>query len=198
MRSVKRYVNEDGTSNIQSSFLSCEKDAETILRKLFVDSRPYSEDLKRLLVINTKDCLDDRTNQKYLEKLKSMSIANLVDNQYIRLQPNLKFGENEEIKSYIVLSFDGFGPTSNDNYRDCTVEIDILSHIDYWDIGNFRQRPIKIMGYVDGILNKTKLSGIGRLEFMSANELVLSEDLAGYCLMYRAVHGEDDTIEPDE
>ena len=25
----------------RSSFLSCEKDAETIIKKLFVDSRPY-------------------------------------------------------------------------------------------------------------------------------------------------------------
>ena len=30
------------------------------------------------------------------------------------------------------------------------------------------------------------------------NEIVLSEELAGYCLMYRAVHGDDDTIEPEE
>ena len=28
---------------LQSSFLSCEKDTETILRKLFVESRPYSD-----------------------------------------------------------------------------------------------------------------------------------------------------------
>ena len=35
----------------QSSFLSCEKDTEIILRKLFIESRPYSDDLKRLLVI---------------------------------------------------------------------------------------------------------------------------------------------------
>jgi len=41
-----------------SSFLSCEKDLETILRKLFVESQPYSDKLKKLLVINTKDCLD--------------------------------------------------------------------------------------------------------------------------------------------
>jgi hypothetical protein len=47
--------------DLKSSFLSCEKDAETILRKLIVESRPYSDDLKRLLVINTKDCLD-KTN----------------------------------------------------------------------------------------------------------------------------------------
>ena len=43
-----------------SSFLSCEKDLQTILRKLFIESQPYSDALKRLLVINTKDCLDNK------------------------------------------------------------------------------------------------------------------------------------------
>ena len=43
-----------------SSFLSCEKDLEAILRKLFVESQPFSNDLKRLLVINAKDCLDNK------------------------------------------------------------------------------------------------------------------------------------------
>ena len=35
---------------ISSSFLSCEKDTEIILRKLFVESRPYSNVLKSLLI----------------------------------------------------------------------------------------------------------------------------------------------------
>ena len=35
------------TQNLKSSFLSCEKDAETIIKKLFVSSKPYSDDLKR-------------------------------------------------------------------------------------------------------------------------------------------------------
>ena len=38
--------------DFQSSFLSCEKDIEIILKRLFVTSKPYSDDLKRLLVIN--------------------------------------------------------------------------------------------------------------------------------------------------
>ena len=62
---------------------------------------------------------------------------------------------------------------------------------------NFQIRPLKIAGYIDGILNKTKLSGIGELEFMGCNELVLDEVLSGYTLSYRAVHGSDDRI-PDE
>ena len=36
---------------IKSSFLSCEKDAEEIIKKLFVSSQPYSDLLKRLLII---------------------------------------------------------------------------------------------------------------------------------------------------
>ena len=67
----------------QSSFLSCEKDAEIILRKLFIESRPYSDDLKRLLVINTKDCLDDKTNPIYLKKIEEMNLQKLMP--YIKI-----------------------------------------------------------------------------------------------------------------
>ena len=45
MRSIKNYINEDGTTNLKSSFLSCEKDIELIIKKLFVDSRAYSDEL---------------------------------------------------------------------------------------------------------------------------------------------------------
>ena len=191
MRVVRNFIND---ADLDSSFLSCEKDSELILKKLFVDTRPYSDELKRLLLINTKDCLDDRTNPVYKDKIANTSLADMVDQGYIRLKPQLTFGENEEIKSYIVLSYDNFTQTSNDHFRDCVIEIDILCHIDTWDLGNFRQRPIKIMGYIDGILAENRLTGIGTLEFAGAKEIVLSEELAGYCLMYRAVHGDDDTI----
>ena len=188
MRSVRNYVGD-----FNSSFLSCEKDAELIIRKLFVDSRPYSDELKRLLLINTKDCLDDRTNPVYKKKILDTSIADLVEQGYIRMQPKLKMRENENVKSYIILSFDNFSPTTNLHYRDCFIEIDVICHTDYWDLGNFRQRPLKILGYIDGILDQSRLSGIGTLEFISANEIILTEELSGYCLIYRAVHGDDDT-----
>lgn len=178
-----------------SSFLSCERDTELIIRKLFVDSKPYSDLLKRLLLINTKDCLYDMTNPAYLEKIKKTSIQDLRDKGYIRLEPKIIMGENEEVKSYIRISFDHFTPSKNEHFRDCIVEIDILCHPEYWDIGNFRQRPIKIAGYIDGILNNNKLSGIGTLKFAGMNELILDENLCGYCLMYTATHGNDDMIE---
>jgi hypothetical protein len=180
---------------IHSSFLSCEKDIESILRKLFIESRPYSDELKRLLVINTKDCLDNPDNPVYQEKIKSMTLGKLREDGYIKLEPKIRMPEHEEIKSYIIISFDNFIPNNtNPQFRDCTVSFDVICHTDYWDIGNYRLRPLKICGYIDGILNNTKLSGIGTFQFAGCNELVLDENLSGYTLTYRAVHGSDDKI----
>lgn len=186
------------TKKIVSSFLSCEKDCEEILKKLFVENRPYSDELKRLLVINTKDCLDDKTNAAYLEKLKSMSMAKLREDGYIKLEPKISVPEHEEVKSYILISFDSFLPnSSNPQFRDCSVTFDIICHTDYWDIGNYRLRPLKIVGYIDGLLNNTRLSGIGTFQFAGCNELVLDQTFSGYTLMYKAIHGSDDII-PDK
>ncbi len=184
---------------LQSSFLSCEKDTETILRKLFVESRPYSDELKRLLVINAKDCLDNKDDQKYLEKLKEMSVAKLREDGYIKLEPKIRIPEHEQVKAYIIISFDNFTPNANNpEFRDCNVNFDVICHTDYWDIGNYRLRPLKICGYIDGILNKSRLSGIGKLYFMGCNQLILSEDLSGYTISYRAIHFTDDQIPKKE
>ena len=181
--------------DIKSSFLSCEKDFETIMRKLFVESRPFSDILKRLLIIETKDCLDNLDSQIYKDKIDSISIKDLIDKEYIRLSPIIKLPEHEEVKSYILISFDNFSPDyTNPQFRDCTVTFDIICNTDYWDIGNYRQRPLKICGYIDGILNNSKLSGIGTLQFLGCKKVVLDEKLSGYTLMYEATHGSDDWI----
>ena len=187
------------SSEFSSSFLSCEKDIEEILRKLFISSKPYSDILKRLLVINTKDCLDNENSLVIKQKLEEMTLAKLRQEGYIKLEPKLKFGEHEEVKSYIIISCDNFSSNiTNPYYRDCTVTFDIICHTDYWDIGNYRIRPLKIAGYIDGILNKARLSGIGTFEFMGCNQLVLNEQLSGYTLMYRAIHGNDDKLAAEE
>lgn len=195
---MRRDVNLP-SSQFSSSFLSCEKDIEEILRKLFVSSKPYSDYLKKLLVINTKDCLDNETSTTIQQKIADMNLAKLRQEGYIKLEPKLQFGEHEEIKSYIIVSCDNFSPNvTNPYYRDCTVTFDIICHTDYWDIGNYRIRPLKIAGYIDGILNKAKLSGIGTFNFMGCKQLILNEELAGYTLMYRAVHGNDDKLAAEE
>ena len=174
----KRFEREQ---EFESPFFSCEKDTKTIVEKLFVDTKPYSDYLKRLLVINTKDCLDDKENPKYIQKIKETQVKDLINKGYIRLNPKLKLGEHEEVKSYIVIS-----------YADCILMIDIICHSDYWDLGDFRIRPIKIAGYINGLLNGARMSGIGKLQWIGMNEIVLTEELSGYCLMYSATHGVDD------
>ena len=186
------------TTPLKSSFLSFEKDIETILKALFVQSGVHSEGLKRLLVLNTKDCLDNTTSEVYRKKLEEMNLKKLIDDGYIKLNPKIRMPEHEEIKSYIIFSADNFIPTTNPIYRDCTLTFDIICHIDYWDIGDYRLRPIKIAGYLDGLLNNARLSGIGQLEFLGCSELILNEDLAGYSLMYKATHGNDDRLPPKD
>lgn len=184
--------------SLSSSFLSVEKDIERILTKLFFENQPQNRQLLRLLVIPTKDCLSNQTKQEYIDKVRSTTLATLIEEGYIKLAPKIAMPEHEKIKSYIIISFDNFTPNArNPQFRDCTVHFDIVCHTDYWTMDDFQIRPLKIAGYIDGILNNAKLTGIGELNFMGCNELVLDEVLSGYTLSYRAVHGSDDRI-PDE
>lgn len=120
------------TNKFNSSFLSCEKDIETILKKLFIQSKPYSDILKRLLVINTKDCLDNTDSKVIEEKLKEMSLPKLIQEGYIKLAPKIEMPEHEEIKAYIIMSCDNYTMNeTNPQFRDCTVNFDIICHTDY-------------------------------------------------------------------
>ncbi len=191
-------MRRDAICKCKSSFLSCEKDIEKILKKLFVESHPYSEDLRRLLVINTKDCLDNKTSEVYNSYLQKATLPYLVEHGYIKIVPKMLLPEHEEIKSYIIISFDNFTQSSNPQFRDCVVHFDIICHTDYWDLGDYRLRPFKIAGIIDGLLDESRLSGIGTFQFIGCNELILNEEFSGYSLMFAAVHGSDDWIEDKE
>ena len=113
--------------------------------------------------------------------------------------PKIKFPEHEEVKTYIIISFDTYVPNgTNPQFRDCIINFDIVCHTDCWDLGNFRQRPLKIAGYIDGILNDSKLTGIGHIHFLNCNEITFNEYLTGYSLNYLTYHGSDDYIEEEE
>lgn len=188
-------MKKDLIRKIDSSFLNCEKDTEVILRKLFIETRPYSDILKRLLVINNPDCIDDFENSKYKEIINNMSLDNLIKEEYIRFTPKTKLEEFPEIKTFIIFTFDNFIPNdTNPKFRNNTINFDIVCHNDYFYLGNFRLRPLKIVGYIDGILDECKLTGIGTTKFAGCNEIVLNEDFTCYTLTYEVVHGSDDIV----
>ena len=44
----------------------------------------------------------------------------------------------------------------------------------------------------DSMFDGKHLTGIGETEFLGANQIILTDEFAGLCLMFRAVHGEED------
>ena len=185
-------MQRNGLPPIQSSFLSCEKDTELILNKLFAESGQYSNWLKRLLIINTKDCLDSKIT-KYDDIVRKYSVNDLIEKQYIRTTPRLEFNEHEDVQSYILINYDNFTTNpNNEQFRDCMINFDILCNTKQWDLQNLRIRPLMIAGYIDGILNLGKLSGVGETYFLGCNEMILDQNLAGYTLSYHVVHFTED------
>lgn len=178
-------------TDFKSSFLSCEKDQKLILDKLFLENEPYSGLLKRLLVINTPDCLDD-TNPEYRRQIENMSVSDLIKGGYILRVPKIALKEHDQVKSYILLEFSDIIPTNNPQFRDTVVSFTIISHLDYWQLEEFKLRPYQIAGYIDGILNGAKLSGIGTMQFQGATELILNEYLGGIVLNYMTTHNLDE------
>ena len=170
------------------SFLSCEKDTETIWKKLFIESRPYSDMLKRLLIVDQPDCLTGN----YQELINSFNLKKMKDEEYIRIVPRFDFENHENLKSIVLLEFDDFVGTDNPQYRDCTISFTIISHLDTWELDDYKLRPHQIAGYIDGILNNARLSGIGTLQFMGASQVILDEYWGGIVLRYIATHGVDD------
>ena len=41
-------------------------------------------------------------------------------------------------------------------------------------------------------MDDKRLTGIGKLDFLGANQIILTDEYAGLCLMYQAIHGGED------
>ena len=163
----------DGFKLPKSSFLSMEKDMSIIIDKMMKNER-----LKRLLHYTSKD---------------AVRRANLTEDESLDLiGKNIKLYVDGSVLAYIIISFDNFTQTSNPEFRDNIIEFDVICHFDQWQLEDFQLRPYKIAAEIDSMFNDTHMTGIGHLEFLGANQMILTDEYAGLCLMYRAVHGEED------
>lgn len=161
----------------KSSFLSMEKDTGIIVNNILNNNR-----LKKLLYYTTNDALerDNLTEEQSIELLQNN----------IKLVP--KFYVDGSVLNYLLINFDNFLESENPEFRDNTIAFDIVCHYDQWHLKDFALRPYKIAGEIDSMFNNKKLTGIGYLEFMGATQIVLTDEFAGLCLLYRTFHGEED------
>lgn len=161
----------------KSSFLSNEKDMNIIISKMLKNER-----LKRLLFYTSRDALDkpNLTEDQSLELL----------NKNIKLVPKLYV--DDPVLNYIFISFDNFTPSGNPEFRDNIIEFDIVCHYDQWMLKDFALRPYKIAAEIDSMFTDSRLTGIGKLQFIGGTQQNYSDEFAGICLLYAAVHGEED------
>lgn len=167
----------DGYHIPKSSFLSMEKDTGIIINEILKNNR-----LKKLLYYTTSDAME----KPNLTEDESLSLLGTN----IKIVPKLYV--DGSVLNYILINFDNFTPSENPEFRDNTIEFDIICHFDQWNLRDYALRPYKIAGEIDSMFNLKKLTGIGYLEFIGATQIVLTDEFAGLCLMYRTVHGGED------
>ena len=167
----------DGYHIPKSSFLSMEKDTGIIINEILKNNR-----LKKLLYYTTSDAME----KPNLTEDQSLSLLGTN----IKIVPKLYV--DGSVLNYVLINFDNFTPSENPEFRDNTIQFDIICHFDQWNLKDYALRPYKIAGEIDSMFNLKKLTGIGYLEFMGATQIVLTDEFAGLCLMYRTVHGGED------
>lgn len=161
----------------KSSFLSINKDM-----RLLVDRFLSNDRLCKLLKYTDRDALNGK-------KLTVDEKINLFGKE-IKIVPKLYI--DKSVLSYIIISFDNFVESGNPEFRDNIIEFDIICHFDQWQLRDYDLRPYRIAAEIDSMLNGEKLTGIGKIEFLGANQIILNDEFAGLCLMYKTYHGEED------
>ena len=161
-----------------SSFLSTQKDMEIISNMIIKNNN-----LKKLLYYTSRDCL----NKPNLTEDQTLELFG----KNIKLVPKLYV--DGSVLNYIVISFDNFITNQeNPEFRNNLIEFDIICHFDQWQLKDFQLRPYRIAAELDSMFNGKHLTGIGELEFLGATQIILTDEYAGLCLLYQAIHGEED------
>ena len=161
-----------------SSFLSTEKDMNIIVGMIMKNER-----LKKMLHHTSRNCL----NMPNLTEDESIELFG----KNIKIVPKLTV--DGTVLNYLIVSFDNFTQNrTNPEFRDNIIEFDIICHYDQWHLKDFELRPYKIAAEIDSMFNGKHLTGIGELQFLGANQMNLTDEYAGLCVMYQAIHGEED------
>ena len=159
----------------ESSFLAVEKDMGLLVNLFLKNDR-----LKKLLYYDVPNALD----QPNVPQDKALDMFG----KQIKIVPKLKVDKPEFC--YVIINFDNFTPNmTNPEFRDNIISFDIVCHFDQWNLKDMQLRPYKIAAEIDSMINNKRLTGIGKINFLGASQIVLSDEFAGLTLMHQTIHG---------
>ena len=160
-----------------SSFLSVEKDLDIIISKICKNQR-----LLKLLYYNVPNALaQPALSDDQLEEVIKNNIK-LVPKTYVE----------DEYRNYLIIKFDNFLTGLNPEFRNNTIEFDILCNYENWQLDGYALRPIKIMAEIDSMFNGARVTGAGLTEFGGATDIIATDQMAGYCIFFNVIHGGED------
>ena len=133
--------------------------------------------LCRLLKYQVRDPFDE-------EKYENVDGIYLLNKQ-IMITPKI-WDESTEKTSYIVALFNTFVTNMmNPDYKVDTIGIDVACPYDEWVMDGQSLRPYLIMEEIDKMFNGAQMEGIGTLQFVRAESIVLTPQIGGYSMLYQ-------------
>lgn len=155
----------------QRRFAVMGTNAFNIANKLMQNQR-----LCRLLKYQVRDPFDK-------EKYPDVDGVDLLNKQ-IMIMPKI-FDDSTEKTSYVVAIFSNFVTnTLNPDFKISTVRFDVACPYDEWVLNDKSLRPYLMMQEIDDMFNQAQMAGIGTLQFVRAESIVLTPQIGGYSMLY--------------
>ena len=143
-----------------------------IANKLMTNQR-----LCRLLKYQVRDPFDE-------DKYEPVDGVDLLNKQ-ILIVPKI-WDESTEKTSYVVALFSNFTTNIiNPEFKLSTIRFDVACPYDEWVLNEHSLRPYLIMQEIDDMFNGAKMAGIGTLQFVNAEAIVLTSQIGGYSMLYQ-------------
>ena len=143
-----------------------------IANKLMTNQR-----LCRLLKYQVRDPFDEN-------KYEPVDGVDLLNKQ-ILIVPKI-WDESTEKTSYVVALFSNFTTNIiNPEFKLSTIRFDVACPYDEWVLNEHSLRPYLIMQEIDDMFNGARMAGIGTLQFVRAEAIVLTSQIGGYSMLYQ-------------
>ena len=156
----------------QRRFAVMGENAFNIANKLMQNQK-----LCRLLKYQVRDPFDK-------EKYEDVDGITLLNRQ-IMIMPKI-FDDSTEKTSYIVAMFSNFVVNAlNPDFKLSSIRFDIACPYDEWVLNDKSLRPYLMMQEIDDMFNGAKMAGIGTLQFVRAESIVLTPQIGGYSMIYQ-------------